>query len=136
MKRIFLIGICVLFLTLVVSFSYAQMGGGMMGGQKGEMGKSQMMEQKEMMTPEETQKEMKEMADQMSEVMQKIARKMKDMTPDERKEMLKIMRDMSDQMHDMSMAMGEGWGKVHDMNRMKEEMKELQKRMAEMEGKK
>jgi hypothetical protein len=50
--------------------------------------------------------------------------------------MLKIMRDMSKQTEDMSMVMGESWGKVHDLNRMKEAMKELQKRMAEMEGKK
>jgi hypothetical protein len=81
MKKLLLIGLT---LGLLASFSYAQMGSGMMGGQKGETGKSQMMEQKEMMTPEETQKEMKEMADQMSEMMQKIAGKMKDMTPDER----------------------------------------------------
>ena len=43
MKRVILIG---LVLGLFTSYSYAQTGG-MMGGQKGEMEKGQMMEQKE-----------------------------------------------------------------------------------------
>jgi len=42
---------------------------------------------------------------------------------------------MSKQMQDMSTAMGEGWGKKHDMGKMRKEMMQMQKRMDEMEGK-
>jgi hypothetical protein len=49
MKRIFLISICILVLALITSNSYSQMSSGMVGGQKGEMGRGQMMEQKDMM---------------------------------------------------------------------------------------
>jgi len=82
MKKVFLT--VVLALALAVNYSFAQMGGGMMGGQEGTKGHMQEMKgPKEMMTPErtQTQKEMKEMADQMSKMMQRISGKMKDAKP-------------------------------------------------------
>ncbi len=136
MKRITLIGLAFI---LLASFSYAQTGG-MMGGQEGTEGTKghtqKMKEGKGMMTPEQTQKEMKEMTDQMSEMMQKMAGKMKDMKTEEMKTVSKMMQDMSKQMQDMSMAMGKGWGKIHDMEKMKEQMKQMQKRIDAMEGEK
>ena len=89
MKKVFLMVMLVLALSL--NYSFAQMGGGMMGGQEDTKGHMQEMKaQKGMMTPEKTQEQMKEMTDQMSEMMQKMAGKMKDMKTDEMKDMSKI----------------------------------------------
>jgi len=139
MKKVFLT--VVLALALAVNYSFAQMGGGMMGGHGGTEGTKGHMqktgEEVGMMAPDrtQTQKEMKEMADQMSKMMQRISGKMKDAKPNEMKEMSNMMQGMSKQMQDMSMAMGEGWGKIHDMEKMKKEMIRMQQRMDEMEGK-
>ena len=62
MKKVFLTVVLVLAFTF--NYSFAQMGGGMMGGQEGMKGQMQEMnEQKETMTLErtQTQKDMKEM---------------------------------------------------------------------------
>ena len=71
MKKVFLT--VVLVLAIAINYGFAQTGGGMMGqeGTKGHMQK--MKEQKGMMTPEQTQKEMKGMTDQMSEMMREMA---------------------------------------------------------------
>ena len=133
MKKVFLT--VVLVLAIAINYGFAQTGGGMMGqeGTKGHMQK--MKEKKGMMPPEQTQKEMKGMTDQMSEMMREMAGKMKDMKTGEMKDMSKLMQDMSKQMQDMSMAMGKGWGKIHDMEKMRKQMTLLRKRMDEMEGK-
>ena len=109
MKKVFLMVMLVLALTL--NYSFAQMGGGMMGGQEDTKGHTQDMKaQKGMMTPEKTQEQMKDMTNQMSDMMRNMAGKMKDMKTDELTEMTKIMQDMSKQLQDMSTAMGQGWG--------------------------
>ena len=101
MKRIFLTGICILFLTSVVSHSYAQTP----GMQKREKEKSQM----QMMDQKQRMKDMMEMTSQMSEMMKKMSEMMKDMPPDKSmKRMSKVMKDMSDQMIEMSKTMEHG----------------------------
>ena len=76
------------------------------------------------------------MTDRMSEMMQEMAGKMKDTKLDEMKKMSKMMQDMFKQMHGMSLAMGKETATKHKMKIMQDQMMLMQKRMAEMEGKK
>ena len=70
MKRVFVI--FAMFLVLTAGYGFAQTGG-MMGDQKGEIGKSQTMEQKEMMEQSKTMESMMDMTKQMSEMMGKMS---------------------------------------------------------------
>ncbi len=82
---------------LLASFSYAQMGGGMMGGQKGEMmeqkgmtGQQQMMQQKGMMDQQQMMDGMMDMMHQMSTMMGDMSGMMKDMPVDRMKKMSEL----------------------------------------------
>src|SRR3989304_6137435 len=122
MKRIFLTGICILVFALIVSNSHAQTGG-MMGDQKGEMEKSQMMEQKGMMDQSKTMESMMDMTKQMSEMMKKMSGMMKDMSSDKSmKRMSKMMKDMSKQMMEMSKVMEKGIVSKLKMNIIQNEL--------------
>jgi hypothetical protein len=97
MRKILIIGILVVCLTAV--YGYAQMGGGMMGGQQGEM----------MMQGEGMMGGMMQMMNQMAGMMQSISGMMREgMSAEEMRKMSEITRDMSMQMTDMSRMMGRG----------------------------
>ncbi len=125
MKKILLISIVILTLTAV--YGYAQMGGGMMGGQNGQdkmgggmMGGQQEMGQGGMMM---------QVTNQMGSMMQRMSGMLeKSMGPEDTTRMSEIMRDMSKQMMDMSNIMQSG-------NISRDEMQMLQQKMMETEKK-
>jgi hypothetical protein len=123
MKKLFFV---VLVLGLFVSFSYAQMGGGMMGG-KGQMG-SGMMEGQEtmgggMMTGQEMMGQMMKSMNQMSGMTQKMSEIMnKGMDTSHMNEMSGIMENMSKQMMNMSHMMKEGQVSQEEMKSMRQQM--------------
>lgn len=119
MKKIFSISIYILALVLGVSLSFAQMGGGMMGEQKGEvkqpgmmMGEGQQMPMMQMCMP--MMKQMmgegmmkQDMMQMMMDMMDMQEKMMKGMKPEEKKKMMKDMAQMKEKMKNMmSMNMG------------------------------
>ena len=111
MKRILLISIVILTLTAV--YGYAQMGGGMMGGQQ-EMGQGGMMMQ---------------VTNQMGSMMQKMSGLLgKSMGPEDTTRMSEIMRDISKQMMDMSNIMQSGNISRDEMQMLQQEMMETEKK--------
>ena len=130
MKRIFLITI--LIMGLIVAHSFAQMGGGMMGGQKGRMGggmmggqQGQMMEHKSMMSHGEMMSNMMDMTNQMSGMM-------KDMPKEHMRKMSAMMRDMSKEMVEMSKIMEGGMASEKEMKKMHDRMIEMRNRISDM----
>jgi hypothetical protein len=128
MKRLIFVS---LILGLFVSFAYAQMGS-MMGDQKGEAGKGQMMMQKGMMEHGQLIGSMTDMTGQISDMMGKMSGMMKNMSPDRMKTMSTMMKDMSRQMMEMSKVMKKGTTSQKEMNMLQNKMTRMQKELSGM----
>ena len=76
------------------------------------------------------------MSNQMSEMMGKMSGMMKDMPKGNIKTVFGVMKDLSQQMMKMSTAMGGGKKSTNEMKTMQDRMREIQKRMSEMESRK
>lgn len=136
MKRIFII--ISLILCLPATYSFAQMGHGIMRD-------SQMMEQKDM-TGERHMLEHGRMMDnmtgltqdmsavmnQMSEVMGNVSRTGRDLSKDNMHRLSNMMRDMSSEMNRMSLIMGKGKVTDEEMKAIRNRMMEIQKQISDM----
>ncbi len=127
------LGISLILFLLGSSSVFAQMGGGMMENQKGEMNQGQMMEQGGMMEHGQMMNDMMGMSNQMSEFMGSMSTMMKDMPAGNMKIMSSVMRDMSQQLMEMSKVMGRGKVSPKDMKKMQDRMTAIQKKMSGME---
>ena len=110
MKRILIVGVCVLALAFAVASSSAETGGSMMVQQKGEM------KQGGMSTDDSVMKQMmgqgmmmRDMMDMMMDMMKMQKKMMQGMKPAEKKEMMmdmdKMMARMDKMMSDMRLMM-------------------------------
>lgn len=100
MKRVFSISICVVVLTFAVSMVYAQMGGGMMGGQGHMEG---------MLQRHEVEGGLIHHMGQMSRLMQQMRDMFSEKTdPESRRKLSRIMEDMSEHFMKMSAIMKKG----------------------------
>lgn len=133
MKKIFSISIVILALVLSASLGFAQMGGGMMGEQKGEMKKPGMM-MEEGMTPMMKQMMgqgmmMKDMMQMMMDMMKMQKKMMMGMKPDDKKEQMmemdKMMENMTRMMSEMRLMMMQKCMTPSAAEPGKEEMKEV-----------
>lgn len=136
MKRIFII--ISLILCLPATYSFAQMGHGIMRD-------SQMMEQKDM-TGEKHMLEHGRMMDnmtgltqdmsavmnQVSEVMGNVSRTGRDLSKDNMHRLSNMMRDMSSEMNRMSWIMGKGKVTDEEMKAIRNRMMEIQKQISDM----
>jgi len=140
MKRIFLITI--LIAGLAAAYGFAQMGGGMMGGEKGqhesmmsgEQSQSghEMMQHKGMMSHGDMTVGMMDMTNQMSGMMGSMSAMMRDMPKENMKKMSGLMKDMCSEMTKLSGMMDSGMTTDTEMNRMHERMEDMQKRISEI----
>ncbi|MDH4231742.1 MAG: DUF4175 domain-containing protein [Nitrospirota bacterium] len=120
MKRTSFTVVCILALIFIAPSSFAQMGGGMMGEQKG-MVKGQMMS-KDMMH------DMSEMMKQMNGMMQKLSHPMEHMTITEHSQMQRmgqIMRNMASEMNEMATHMEKGSVDRPTVKKIQERMKAI-----------
>jgi protein CpxP len=129
MKKLLLIGLT---LGLLASFTYAQMGGGMMGGQKGEMGGGMMGGQQGqmgsgMMQGQQMMGGMMQNINQMSGIMQKMSEVINKMDASRMNEMSGIMEDISKQMMNMSLMMKKGKVSQEEMQNLRREMMDTEK---------
>ena len=136
MKRIFII--ISLILCLPATYSFAQMGHGIMRD-------SQMMEQKDM-TGEKHMLEHGRMMDnmtgltqdmsavmnQVSEVMGNVSGTGRDLSKDNMHRLSNMMRDMSSEMNRMSWIMGKGKVTDEEMKAIRNRMMEIQKQISDM----
>ncbi|OGW53750.1 MAG: hypothetical protein A2Z46_01895 [Nitrospirae bacterium RBG_19FT_COMBO_55_12] len=121
MKKILSATAAMIALSAVTVF--AQMGGGMMEGQKGGMQHGQMMGQNMM-------HDMAGMMEQMNEMMRKLSHPMRHMTVTEHakmQDMAKIMRDMAAQMNEMASHLEKGEMDRATVDKMQERMKAMHK---------
>jgi len=141
MKKLLLISAIILAVT--AGYSFARMGGGMMGGQQGQMGQGGMMggQQGQMgqggMTSGQQgqmgQGGMMQMMSQMGDIMQRASALMTgDMKLEDMKEISEITREMSKQMMDMSNMLRKGGASQKDMQILKQRMMETGKRLNKM----
>jgi hypothetical protein len=120
MKKTSFVSVCILALIFIVTSSFAQMGGGMMGEQK-EMVKGQMMS-------EDMMHDMSEMMKQMNGMMQKLSHPMGHMTVTEHAQMQRmaqIVRKMATQMNEMATHMEKGAVDRVTVKKMQEHMKAI-----------
>jgi hypothetical protein len=133
MRTIFFAAVIVTFLA---SSGYTQMGGGMMGEEKGEAGKGQMMQQQGMtqqtgmMDQNQMMGSMMNMTGSMSGMMGDLSGMMKNMTPERMEGMSGLMKDMSKQMTEMSVIMEKGTATEQEMKKLNESMQKMQKTMS------
>lgn len=121
MKKILFIGFLVVCLTAV--YGYAQMGGGMMGGQQG----GTMMQGQGMMGG------MMLMMDRMAGMMQSISDMMREgMSAENMREMSRITGDMSARMTDMSRILGRGDASQQEMQGLEQRMMDTERRLRMM----
>lgn len=138
MKHVFLI--LILISGLVATYSFAQMGHGMMRDKTGEMGHSQMMDDKgHMMEHSKMMDDMMGMTHEMSEIMHDMAEMMgemsemsRDMSREKMHKMSNIMRDMCAEMNKMPDMMDKGMATEEEMRMMHNRMMEMQKQMREI----
>ena len=143
MKKLFMLS-AIFTLLLTAEYGFAQMGGGMMGGQgsqKEGMGggmqhdHKKMMDHKGMMSGDKMMGSMMDMSSEMSDMMSQMSDMMDGMTMADMQHMSGLMSDMGRQMTDMSMMMKKGIATDREMEAMHQKMMEMQKRMSEMHGK-
>ncbi len=128
MKRMLIISI--LILGLVATYSFAQMGHGMMRDEAGEMGRSHMMEHGNMMGDMMgITQDMSAMMRDMSEMMGDMSKMSKDMSRDRMHKMSNMMREMCAEMNRMSDIMDKGMATEQEMRTMHNRMMEIQKQI-------
>ena len=110
MKKMVITGIMIFAVT--AGYAYAQMGGGMMGGQQGKTGQGGTMMQ--------GTEGMMQMMHRMTGIMQKISDMMGRGKGSENIEMSEMMRDMSRQMMKMSNTMQSGNASREDMKTLRQ----------------
>lgn len=139
MKSVFIITI--LILGLLVTYSSAQMGHGMMRNthemgqdhtteQKEMMGKGHMMEHDKMISDMmNTTHRMSEIIHYMSEMMGDMSKMSRDMSRDRMHKMSNMMRDMCAEINKMSLMMDKGMATDEEMRTIHNRMIEMQKQM-------
>lgn len=111
MKKVFLVSI--LILVLLTPYSFAQIGGGMISGER-------------------MVANLQDMMSQMAGMMHHMAEMMKDMPANKMKMMTEMMEDMSHQMIEISKMIEKGMVSEDDMKRMNDKMIQMRNRMTNM----
>jgi hypothetical protein len=133
MTKTFAVSLIFVF-ALSVTYSFAQMGDGMMEGEQGGMMEhGRMMQHKGMMGHRQMMGDMMGMTNQMSDMMGRLSGMMKDMPPDRTMRASELMEDMSHQMMEMSGMMKRGRASYKEMKMLQGGMMKLQKRFSMME---
>lgn len=129
-------------LGFTAATSFAQMNGGMMGGQQQHSGNVMIAQQSQaiksgQMTNQEMMRDMAGMMKQMNETMQKMTHTIENKTVMEPRELLamgKMTREMAAQMNEMADHMEPGRMDKQMINKMQERMKSMHQKIDAMQN--
>jgi len=131
MKRFFIT--MALLLIFAPAYGFAQMGHGMMRETPGGMMHEHMMGHEGMMGYENMMGNMTDMINELSGLMSKMSEMMKDMPRENMHQISSTMRDTCSEMSRMSEMMDKGAATDEEIKAVHHRIKDLQKRMSEME---
>ncbi|RJQ48341.1 MAG: hypothetical protein C4538_04010 [Nitrospiraceae bacterium] len=122
----------ILMLCLSSTYSFAQMGHGMMREMPGGTMHEHMMGHEGMMNHEQMKGNMADMMNQLSGMMGRMSEMMKDMPKEKMHQMSSLMRDMCLEMNRMSEMMGKGAATDEEIKAAHHSINELKKRLSEI----